>query len=109
MTDGDSDRIGAMDRDGTFITPHQIFSILLWHLAGTRGTEVLSCAGIRDVGLPCGARGGFLARVLRGGAWSASDGSCTSWVRNCDQMGLTDVCLTMDSNGFRCVRRKSKQ
>jgi phosphomannomutase len=26
-----------MDRDGTFITPHQIFSILLWHLAGTRG------------------------------------------------------------------------
>jgi phosphomannomutase len=25
-----------MDSDGTFITPHQIFSILLWHLAGTR-------------------------------------------------------------------------
>src|ERR1700688_589511 len=35
--DGDGDRIGAMDRDGMFITPHQIFSILLWHLAGTRG------------------------------------------------------------------------
>jgi phosphomannomutase len=34
--DGDGDRIGAMDRDGAFITPHQIFSILLWHLAGTR-------------------------------------------------------------------------
>jgi len=34
--DGDADRIGAMDRDGTFITPHQIFSILFWHLAGTR-------------------------------------------------------------------------
>jgi phosphomannomutase len=34
--DGDGDRIGAMDSDGTFITPHQIFSILLWHLAGTR-------------------------------------------------------------------------
>jgi alpha-D-glucose phosphate-specific phosphoglucomutase len=34
--DGDADRIGAMDRDATFITPHQIFSILLWHLAGTR-------------------------------------------------------------------------
>ncbi len=34
--DGDGDRIGAMDRDGTFITPHQIFSILLWHLAGKR-------------------------------------------------------------------------
>ncbi len=34
--DGDADRIGAIDRDGTFITPHQIFSILLWHLAGAR-------------------------------------------------------------------------
>jgi phosphomannomutase len=34
--DGDGDRIGAMDRDGTFITPHQVFSILLWHLAGAR-------------------------------------------------------------------------
>ena len=34
--DGDGDRIGAMDHDGTFITPHQIFSLLLWHLAGAR-------------------------------------------------------------------------
>ena len=34
--DGDADRIGAVDADGTFITPHQIFSILFWHLAGTR-------------------------------------------------------------------------
>lgn len=35
--DGDGDRIGAMDADGTFITPHQIFALLFWHLAGTRG------------------------------------------------------------------------
>jgi phosphomannomutase len=34
--DGDADRIGAIDHDGMFITPHQIFSILLWHLIGTR-------------------------------------------------------------------------
>jgi alpha-D-glucose phosphate-specific phosphoglucomutase len=34
--DGDADRIGAVDSDGTFITPHQIFALLLWHLAGTR-------------------------------------------------------------------------
>jgi phosphomannomutase len=34
--DGDGDRIGAIDADGTFITPHQILSILFWHLAGTR-------------------------------------------------------------------------
>jgi formylglycine-generating enzyme required for sulfatase activity len=45
-------------------------------------------------------------RVLRGGAWSSSAPDCASWARNCDQMGLTDVCLTMDSNGFRCVRKK---
>ena len=34
--DGDGDRIGAMHSDGTFVTPHQIFSILFWHLAGAR-------------------------------------------------------------------------
>jgi alpha-D-glucose phosphate-specific phosphoglucomutase len=34
--DGDADRIGAIDENGAFVTPHQIFSILLWHLAGTR-------------------------------------------------------------------------
>src|SRR2546427_12059808 len=34
--DGDGDRIGAIDRDGTFVNPHQIFSLLVWHLAGTR-------------------------------------------------------------------------
>jgi alpha-D-glucose phosphate-specific phosphoglucomutase len=34
--DGDGDRIGAIDRDGAFVTPHQIFALLVWHLAGTR-------------------------------------------------------------------------
>jgi phosphomannomutase len=34
--DGDADRIGAIDCHGNFVSPHQIFSILLWHLAGTR-------------------------------------------------------------------------
>jgi formylglycine-generating enzyme required for sulfatase activity len=44
-------------------------------------------------------------RVLRGGAWSSSAANCCASVRNCDEAGVTDVCLTMDSNGFRCVRR----
>ena len=35
--DGDGDRIGAIDRDGAFINPHQILALLVWHLAGTRG------------------------------------------------------------------------
>jgi len=34
--DGDGDRIGAIDREGAFVNPHQIFSLLVWHLAGTR-------------------------------------------------------------------------
>ncbi|HEY6264344.1 MAG TPA: phosphoglucomutase/phosphomannomutase family protein [Candidatus Acidoferrum sp.] len=34
--DGDGDRIGAIDRDATFVNPHQIFALLVWHLAGTR-------------------------------------------------------------------------
>jgi phosphomannomutase len=34
--DGDGDRIGAIDRDGSFVNPHQILSLLVWHLAGTR-------------------------------------------------------------------------
>ena len=35
-SDGDGDRIGAIDRSGSFINPHQIFALLVWHLAGTR-------------------------------------------------------------------------
>jgi alpha-D-glucose phosphate-specific phosphoglucomutase len=34
--DGDGDRIGAIDRDGAFVNPHQIFALLVWHLIGTR-------------------------------------------------------------------------
>jgi len=44
-TDGDADRVGAMDRTGTFIDSHKIFSILLKHLAedlGLRGEVVKS-------------------------------------------------------------------
>jgi phosphomannomutase len=42
-TDGDADRLGAIDRSGTFIDSHKIFSILLKHLAedlGLRGEVV---------------------------------------------------------------------
>jgi len=44
-TDGDADRVGAMDRTGTFIDSHKIFSSLLKHLAedlGLRGEVVKS-------------------------------------------------------------------
>jgi phosphomannomutase len=42
-TDGDADRIGAIDRTGAFIDSHKIFSILLKHLTedlGMRGEVV---------------------------------------------------------------------
>jgi phosphomannomutase len=42
-TDGDADRLGAIDRSGAFIDSHKIFSILLNHLAedlGMRGEVV---------------------------------------------------------------------
>jgi phosphomannomutase len=34
--DGDGDRIGAISRTGSFVNPHQIFALLVWHLAGER-------------------------------------------------------------------------
>ena len=34
--DGDGDRIGAVHSNGDFVNPHQIFALLVWHLAGTR-------------------------------------------------------------------------
>jgi len=42
-TDGDGDRLGAVDRNGTLVDSHKIFSILLKHLAedlGLRGEVV---------------------------------------------------------------------
>ncbi|MBI2817379.1 MAG: phosphoglucomutase/phosphomannomutase family protein [Acidobacteria bacterium] len=36
-TDGDADRVGAVDRSGSFIDSHQIFSILLRYLVDVRG------------------------------------------------------------------------
>lgn len=45
-TDGDADRIGAMDERGNFVDPHQIMALALRHLVGKRG---LSGAVVRTV------------------------------------------------------------
>jgi formylglycine-generating enzyme required for sulfatase activity len=42
--------------------------------------------------------------VLRGGAFSCSAESCTSWARYCDDPGFTDACVSSDDYGFRCVK-----
>src|SRR6185369_4764 len=36
-TDGDADRFGVIDRDGTFITPNQVIALLVDYLAESRG------------------------------------------------------------------------
>jgi alpha-D-glucose phosphate-specific phosphoglucomutase len=36
-TDGDADRVGAMDEGGNFVDPHHIFALVLRHLVETRG------------------------------------------------------------------------
>jgi phosphomannomutase len=36
-TDGDADRIGAMDENGVYVDPHRIFALLLRHLVEHRG------------------------------------------------------------------------
>ena len=36
-TDGDADRIGAVDNEGNFVDPHQIFALVLRHLYTNKG------------------------------------------------------------------------
>ena len=36
-TDGDGDRLGAMDAHGNFVDPHHIFALALWYLVEERG------------------------------------------------------------------------
>ena len=36
-TDGDGDRLGAMDALGNFVDPHHIFALALWYLVEERG------------------------------------------------------------------------
>ncbi|MHB8900255.1 MAG: formylglycine-generating enzyme family protein [Thermoguttaceae bacterium] len=43
--------------------------------------------------------------VLRGGAFSGSADTCTTWSRYCDEPGFTDACVASDDYGFRCVKR----
>lgn len=38
-TDGDADRVGAMDEDGAFVDPHKIMALALRHLVENRGLK----------------------------------------------------------------------
>lgn len=38
-TDGDADRFGIVDSDGSYLNPNQVISLLLWHLITNRGLK----------------------------------------------------------------------
>src|SRR5512142_295862 len=55
-TDGDADRIGAMDEHGTFIDPHKIMALTLRHLVerrGLRGAVVRTVSTTRIIDRLC--------------------------------------------------------
>jgi alpha-D-glucose phosphate-specific phosphoglucomutase len=45
-TDGDADRFGIIDSNGSFITPNQVIPILLYHLNKTRGWKGLASRSV---------------------------------------------------------------
>jgi len=77
-TDGDSDRFGIVDSDGTFISPNQVLALLLNHLVKTRNWKGLvvrsvmttsfvdAIAGIHGIGVketPVGFK--YIAEVMQ--------------------------------------------
>jgi alpha-D-glucose phosphate-specific phosphoglucomutase len=50
-TDGDADRFGVIDTDGTFITPNQVISVLLYYLNKTRNWKGIVVKSIMTTGL----------------------------------------------------------
>jgi phosphomannomutase len=87
---GDADRIGAIDREGTFVAPHQIFPILLWHLAGTRKltgevAKTFSTTKMIDK----------IARKLGRRVWETPIG----FQYICDRMLESDILLGGDQSG----------
>lgn len=38
-TDGDADRFGIVDSNGTYLNPNQVISLLMWHLITNRGLK----------------------------------------------------------------------
>jgi phosphomannomutase len=73
VTDGDADRIGAIDGTGTFVTSHRILALLIGHLAEDRGQT---------------------GRVVRTQAGS------NLLQRQCDRLGLV---LTSKPIGFKWI------
>jgi len=76
--DGDGDRLAAIDEDGSYVTPHQIFALLLRHLVTRRGLSgtvvktfstttmidrLAAAYGLRVIVTPIGFK--YVAEVMR--------------------------------------------
>ncbi|HEY3266518.1 MAG TPA: phosphoglucomutase/phosphomannomutase family protein [Armatimonadota bacterium] len=74
IADGDADRIAAMDEDGRFVSPHEIFALFLMHLVedrGERGTVAQSISSTTMVATLAKKYGLPLVKTAVGFKWIA--------------------------------------
>lgn len=45
-TDGDADRFGILDRDGSFVSPNQVLALIFDYLLETRGVKLGACRSV---------------------------------------------------------------
>lgn len=45
-TDGDADRFGIVDSDGSYLSPNQVISLLMWHLITNRGFKGIAARSV---------------------------------------------------------------
>jgi len=72
VTDGDADRIGAIDNDGTFVNPHRILALVVSHLvegSGQTGRIVRTLSGSNLVKRQCARLGLELTTTPVGFKW----------------------------------------
>jgi len=72
ITDGDADRIGATDSDGTFVSPHRILALIAAHLVedkGLSGRVVRTMSGSNLIKRQCKRLGLELATTPVGFKW----------------------------------------
>jgi alpha-D-glucose phosphate-specific phosphoglucomutase len=72
ITDGDGDRIGAVDAKGNFVNPHRILTLIIAHLVedkGARGRVVRTLSGSNLLKRQCGRLGLELTTTPVGFKW----------------------------------------
>ncbi|MDI7275991.1 MAG: phosphoglucomutase/phosphomannomutase family protein [Anaerolineae bacterium] len=94
-TDGDADRIGAVDARGTFVDPHRIFTLALQYLVevrGLRGSVVKTVSTTQHIDRLCERYGLALHEVPVG------------FNHICELMGHEDVLIGGEESGGITIR-----